>query len=201
MKYNNNIIDINQDPFDLFSKWFSLAKKNEINDPNAMSLSTVNNRLQPTSRLVLMKFFDKNGFVFNTNLNSKKAKEISNNSLVCLNFYWKSLRKQVRIEGRAIVLSKSESDIYFNKRPEKSKIGAWASNQSGYLKDREKLIIKVKSYEKKFKGKKVPRPTYWSGYRVMPNLFEFWQDMPFRLHDRLEFIKVGKLWKTRKLYP
>ena len=201
MENNNNILNLNRDPFDLFNKWFSLAKKKEINDPNAMNLSTVSDNLQPTSRLVLLKSFNKKGFVFNTNLNSKKANDISNNSQVSLNFYWKSLRKQVRIDGKAIKLNKAESDVYFKSRPKDSKIGAWASNQSSNLKNREELITKVKIYEKKFKNKKIPRPSYWSGYRVVPHLFEFWQDMPFRLHDRLEFNKIGNLWKAKKLYP
>ena len=201
MEKYKKILDLNQDPFDLFDEWFSLAKKNEINDPNAMDLSTVGKNLQPTSRVVLMKSFNKKGFVFNTNLNSKKADDISNNSLVSLNFYWKSLRKQVRIEGTTIKLNKTNSDFYFASRPRGSKIAAWASNQSRDLIDREELIKKVKKYELKFKNKKIPRPSYWSGYLVVPHLFEFWQNMTFRLHDRLQFRKIRKKWKSKKLYP
>ena len=201
MKKNIKILNLNQDPFILFKQWFLLAQKKEINDPNAMNLSTVNRGLQPTSRLVLMKSFSKKGFIFNTNLNSKKSKDIIVNSLVGLNFYWKSLRKQVRIEGRAIKITKKESDFYFNDRPRGSQIGAWASNQSHILNKRKELLNKVIYYEKKFKNNQIPRPSYWSGYRVAPNLFEFWQDMPFRLHDRIEFYKVNNKWKSRRLYP
>jgi len=201
MKNNTKILNLDQDPLKLFNKWFSLAKKKEINDPNAMTLSTVNTNMQPTSRLVLMKSFSNKGFVFNTNLESKKATEIFDNSLVCLNFYWKSIRKQVRIEGKAILLNKKESDIYFNKRPSGSKIGAWASKQSSELKDRSELLTRVKEYEKIYKNKKIPRPSYWSGFRIDPHLFEFWQDMPYRLHDRLLFRKIKGKWKTKKLYP
>ena len=201
MKNDNKILDLNQNPFELFNKWFSIAIEKELNDPNAMNLSTVDENLQPSSRMVLMKSFDKKGFVFNTNLKSKKGRNISNNSLVSLNFYWKSLHKQVRIEGRAIKISKEEANKLFSERPEGSKIGAWASNQSDDLTERKELEVKVNQFKEKFKNKKIPRPPYWSGYRVIPNFFEFWQDMPFSLHDRLEFKKVKNIWKTKKRYP
>ena len=201
MKNNKNLLKSNKDPFKLFDKWFSLAKKKEINDPNAMTLSTVSKSMQPTSRLVLMKSFSKNNFIFNTNLKSKKAKNIFINSKVCLNFYWKSLRKQVRIEGIAKPLTQEESDYYFHERPRGSKIGAWASDQSNFLKNRNELIKRVKIYEKKFKNDIIPRPNNWSGFKIIPNLFEFWQDMPYRLHDRLEYKKIGNKWKIRNLYP
>ena len=201
MKNNIKILDLEHDPYDLFKEWFELAKKNEINDPNAMNLSTVNQNFQPSSRMVLMKFFDREGFVFNTNMNSKKSKEIIHSSKVCLNFYWKSIRKQVRIEGFAEEINKEEADNLFNKRPEGSKIGAWASDQSNDLLNRADLEKKVKEYQEKFKNILIPRPAYWSGFRVSPDLFEFWQDMPSRLHDRLEFKKYQNIWKVKKLYP
>ncbi len=201
MKNDNKILVLNQNPFELFRKWFSMAVKKELNDPNAMNLSTVDAKFQPSSRMVLMKSFDKKGFVFNTNFNSKKGKNISNNNLVSLNFHWKSLRKQVRIEGKAIKISKGEADNLFFERPKESKIGAWASKQSEVLIKRTELEERVVKFEKKFRNKKILRPPNWSGYRVIPNLFEFWQDMPFRLHDRLEFKKVKSIWKIRKLYP
>jgi len=201
MKNNIKFLNLEDDPYDLFNEWYELAKKNEINDPNAMNLSTVNQNFQPSSRMVLMKFFNKKGFVFNTNMNSKKAKEIINSSKVCLNFYWKSIRKQVRIEGSAEQINKEEADNLFNIRPEESKIGAWASDQSSDLLNRADLEIKVKKYQEKFKDTLIPRPTYWSGFVVVPDLLEFWQDMPFRLHDRLEFKKDKNIWKVKKLYP
>ena len=201
MKKNRKILKLDQDPFELFKKWFLIATKNEINDPNAMNLSTVGRNLQPTSRIVLMKLFDKQGFVFNTNMKSNKSKDIEHNSLVSLNFYWKSLNKQVRIEGKAIKLNKEEADRLFSSRPLGSKIGAWASKQSEKLKDRKELEIRVKKFQKKFKNIEILRPPYWSGYKVTPHLFEFWQNMPFRLHDRLVFKKINNCWKSKKLYP
>ncbi len=201
MKNNAKILTLNRNPLNLFNEWYLLAEKKEINDPNAMDLCTVGKDSKPSSRMVLMKSFDVRGFVFNTNLNSKKAKKIKNNSFVSLNFYWKSLNKQVRIEGKAILLSNKEADILFKERPEGSKIGAWASNQSAYLKSRNELEKKVKKLRKKFNNKLIPRPSYWSGYRVIPQLYEFWQDMPFRLHDRIEYRKVNGIWKAKRLYP
>ena len=201
MKNTNNNLNQDKDPLEIFNQWFLLAKEKEINDPNAMSLATVEKDLKPSIRMVLMKSFDKNGFVFNTNLNSKKGKTISNNSFVSLNFHWKSLLKQVCIEGPAEKISEEEADQLFNARPENSKIGAWASDQSSILRDRKELELKIQKYKEKYKGKKIPRPDYWSGYRVLPNLYEFWQDMPFRLHDRIQYKKINGLWKVNKLYP
>ena len=201
MKNNAKILTLDRNPLNLFHEWYLLAEKKEINDPNAMDLCTVGKDLKPSSRMVLMKSFDGRGFIFNTNLNSKKSKKIKNNSFVSLNFYWKSLRKQVRIEGKAILLSNKEADTLFRKRPDGSKIGAWASSQSAYLKSRNELEKKVKKLKEKYNNKEIPRPSYWSGYRVVPKLYEFWQDMPFRLHDRIEYRKVNGIWKAKRLYP
>ena len=201
MKNITNNLNQEKDPLEIFNRWFLLAKEKEINDPNAMSLATVEKDLKPSIRMVLMKSFDKNGFVFNTNINSKKGKAISNNSFVSLNFHWKSLLKQIRIEGCAEKISEEEADQLFSVRPKNSKIGAWASDQSNILSDRSKLELKIQKYKEKYKGKKIPRPAYWSGYRVLPNLYEFWQDMPFRLHDRIQYKKVNGLWQVNKLYP
>ena len=195
------LIDIDSNPFVLFKLWYEDAKINEINNHNAMNLATVGKNLNPSSRIVLLKTYDSLGFVFFTNLNSKKGDEIHNNSKVALNFHWKSIQKQVRIEGRAKTLDKNEANSYFESRPRESRIGAWSSDQSSELSSRVELNNKVNIYKKKFKGKKIPRPKYWSGYRVVPNLIEFWQEMPFRLHDRIEFIKSKKKWKSRRLYP
>ena len=201
MKNNTNILTLDRDPFELFNEWYSEAKEKEINDPNATTLSTVGKDLKPSSRMVLMKSFNEKGFIFNTNLNSKKSKEIINNSFVCLNFYWKSLRKQIRVEGPAKILDKTDADILFAERPRGSKIAAWASNQSSTLTSRKELDTNVKKFEKKFKNLLVPRPSYWSGYIVKPTIFEFWQDMPFRLHDRIEYKKNKNTWKVKRLYP
>ena len=201
MKEKKLIINSSNNPFSLFKEWFEEAQKNEINDANAMNLSTISKSNFPSSRMVLLKDFDDRGFVFYTNIKSKKGKDIINNPNVSLNFHWKSITKQVRIEGKAISVSDKEADKYFNSRPKESRIGAWASNQSSKMNNREDLIEKYNFYKKKFKEDSIPRPDYWSGFRVVPRLIEFWQDMPFRLHDRLEFIKINNKWETKKLFP
>jgi len=166
-----------------------------------MNLATISNEGKPSSRIVLLKSYDENGFVFYTNSNSKKGKAIFSNTNVALNFHWKSLNKQIRIEGTVTIISDTEANNYYNSRPHGSKIGAWASLQSEELNNRNILINRVEDYKKKFQNKNVPRPSHWNGYLVKPNLIEFWQDMPFRLHDRLEFIKDKENWVSRKLYP
>ena len=201
MNENINLIDIKQNPLDLFDKWFEEAKLKELNNPNAMNLATVSNDSQPTSRMVLLKYFDENGFVFYTNINSKKGKAIKSNSQVALNFYWKSIKKQVCIEGKAIMISHKEADKYFDSRSRNSCIGAWASEQSSELKHRDVLEKSVALFTKKFEGLNVPRPNNWTGFVVKPRLIEFWQEMQFRLHDRTEFVKVNDNWISRKLYP
>ena len=201
MKEKINLINTKEDPIILFTQWFEEAKRKEINDPNAMNLSTVSESLNPSSRIVLLKSFDKNGFVFYTNSESKKGNSINFNSQVSLNFHWKSLLRQIRIEGIAKLVSNKEADEYFDSRPEGSKIGAWASDQSSELKTREELENKIKNYTLKFRKKIIPRPYYWTGYRVEPFLIEFWQDMPFRLHDRVEYKKNNNSWAIKRLYP
>ena len=196
-----NLINSNKKPFDLFQEWFEQAKKSEINDPNAMNLATISPNGKPNSRIVLLKSFSDEGFVFYTNSNSKKGKAIENNSNVALNFHWKTLQKQIRIEGIASQISKKEADEYYNSRPIGSRIGAWASLQSEELSSRSALVKRVSEFETKFESQNIHRPSHWNGYLVTPNLIEFWQDMPFRLHDRLEFIKDNENWIERKLYP
>ena len=201
MNENKNLIDIKQNPLDLFDKWFAEAKLKEIIDPNAMNLATVSNELQPTSRMVLLKSFNVNGFVFYTNLNSKKGDAIKNNSQVALNFFWKSMQRQVCIQGKAKIISQKEADKYFDSRSKDSRISAWASKQSTELKNREELEGRVGEFKKKFKGSKIPRPKNWTGFVVEPQLIEFWQKMPSRLHDRAEFVKINNNWISRNLYP
>ena len=201
MTEKTHILDTSNDPFALFRIWFDEASKKEINDSNAMNLCTISKDLKPSSRMVLLKSFNSEGFVFYTNTNSKKGQSIINNPNVALNFHWKSLLKQIRIEGEAIQVSDKEADIYFNSRAEESKIGAWASNQSSKLNNRKELEDKIKYFKNKFLNNTIPRPQYWTGFKVIPNLFEFWKDMPFRLHDRLEYIKIEKKWIVKKLYP
>ena len=201
MKKNKNIIKLSNDPFLLFKKWLHQAKLKEICNANAMNLATISKNFSPSSRVVLLKSFDKKGFVFYTNLKSKKGKSILCNSKVALNFYWKSIGKQIRIEGFAKIISNQESDKYFQSRSRESKIGAWSSIQSGKLSSRNELENKVKILTKKYKNKIIPRPLYWLGFRVKPVLLEFWKEMPFRLHDRVEYKKKGKKWIINRLYP
>ena len=201
MSTEPNLINSNANPLSLFEEWFQEAKKSEINDPNAMNLATISNDGKPSSRIVLLKSYNDKGFVFYTNSNSRKGKSIKNNSNVALNFHWKSLQKQIRIEGTVSKISDVEADEYYNSRPLGSRIGAWASIQSEELDNRSSLLKRVEEYEKKFQNTNITRPPYWNGFLVNPNLIEFWQDMPFRLHDRVEFRKEEDKWVSRKLYP
>ena len=200
MLKHKDLIEHIQDPFVLFKKWYDLACKTEINDPNAMTLSTLSNN-QPSSRVVLLKSYDEIGLVFYTNSNSKKGKSIKENNNVALNFHWKTQNRQIRIEGIANIVSKEVADSYFKTRPRNSQIGAWSSNQSDDLPSRDELVKNIKDFEMKYKDKDIPRPSHWNGYLVMPNLIEFWQEMPFRFHDRVLYLKSDNSWKIKKLYP
>jgi len=201
MSKKTKIIENFSDPLKLFEKWFMEAIKSEASDPNAMNLATISKNFKPSSRIVLLKNFDKKGFVFYTNLKSRKGISILANSSVVLNFYWKSLFRQIRIEGKAKVVSNKDADEYFNSRPRESKISAWASNQSSRLKSRKELQDKFDFYKNKFKNKEISRPSNWKGFRVNPKTIEFWQKNPFRLHDRVEYTKKGKIWSKIRLYP
>ncbi len=201
MSNESNLINSKINPLSLFEEWFEDAKKSEINDPNAMNLATISNDGKPSSRIVLLKSYDEQGFIFFTNSNSKKGKSMEDNTNVALNFHWKSLQKQIRIEGTVSIIVKAEADEYYNTRPLGSRIGAWASKQSEELDNRHSLLNRVDEYEKKFKNTNISRPPHWNGYLVNPSLIEFWQDMPFRLHDRVEFRKQENKWISRKLYP
>ena len=201
MQSNQKLINSDKKPIELFQEWFEEAKKSEINDPNAMNLATISSDGKPSSRIVLLKSYDDKGFVFYTNSNSKKGRAIKKNDSVALNFHWKTLQRQIRIEGNVSQISNAEADEYYNSRPLGSRIGAWASLQSEELDDRSTLTKRVEEFEKKFSDNEVPRPLHWNGYLVAPVLIEFWQDMPFRLHDRLEFRMENDGWVTRKLYP
>ncbi len=201
MATEQNLINFNKNPISLFKEWFEEAKKSEINDPNAMNLATISSDGKPSSRIVLLKSYDDKGFVFYTNSNSKKGRAIKNNIYVALNFHWKSLQRQIRVEGSVSLIGKTEADEYYNSRPLGSRIGAWASKQSEELDDRSSLLKRVDEYEAKFLSTNIERPHHWNGYIVKPNLIEFWQDMPFRLHDRVEFTMINENWISRKLYP
>jgi len=191
------------DPWELFREWYALAEAGEPNDPNAMTLATVGVHGMPSARIVLLKSYDKNGFVFFTNKQSHKGEQLGRHPKAALCFHWKSLRRQIRAEGEVTPISDSESDVYFVTRPHGSQIGAWASDQSHPLESRAKLEERVHAFEQKFAGKAVPRPPHWGGYRLTPLLIEFWQDRQFRLHDRIVYTRASgqAAWQQERLYP
>ena len=198
----NSCFEELDNPIDLFKKWFSEAEKNEINDPNAVAVATSNNENQPNVRMVLLKGLTNKGFVFFTNFNSQKSKELKENSKTSMCFHWKSLRRQVRILGSVEEVSAAEADEYYNSRPYKNRIGAWASSQSEKLDSRQTFLKKIEQFEKKFDNKdKVPRPPHWSGWRVIPYEIEFWLDGEGRIHERLVYIKEENKWRKKMLYP
>jgi pyridoxamine 5'-phosphate oxidase len=189
------------EPYALFRKWLAEAEKSEPNDPNAMALATVDEAGLPDVRMVLLKGYDQHGFVFYTNFESDKGRELLSSMKAALCFHWKSLRRQVRVRGPVEKVADAEADAYFKSRPRGSRIGAWASKQSRPLESRFALEKAVAEYTAKYAVGDIPRPPYWSGFRILPQRIEFWQDKPFRLHDRLVFNKAGNGWVTERLYP
>jgi len=191
------------DPFGLFAEWLKDAETKEPNDPNAMTLATVDEEGLPNARMVLLKDFDDRGFVFYTNFESQKGQELLATQKAALVFHWKSLRRQVRVRGLVEAVTAAEADAYFKSRPRDSRIGAWASAQSRPLEGRFALETSVAMYTAKFAIGDVPRPPYWSGFRIKPLAIEFWHDRPFRLHDRVVFNRATPTdkWSKMKLYP
>ncbi len=192
-----------EDPFALFGEWLKDAEAKEPNDPNAMTLATVDEEGLPNARMVLLKDFSERGFVFYTNFESQKGQEILGTMKAALVFHWKSLRRQVRVRGLVEKVTAAEADAYFNSRPRDSRIGAWASQQSRALEGRFALETAVAMYTAKHAIGPVPRPPYWSGFRVLPLAIEFWHDRPFRLHDRVVFRRAAQdaVWSKARLYP
>lgn len=190
-------------PFETFGEWLEEAKASEINDPTAMSLATATAAGAPSLRMVLLKGWDERGFVFYTNLDSRKGGELNENSHVALLFHWKSLRRQIRIEGEVSAVSVEEADEYFASRPRGSRIGAWASKQSSPMQGRFEFEAEIAKYTTKFGVGDIPRPDNWSGFRVKPIAFEFWRDRKFRLHERLQYdlMTEENQWKLTELYP
>ena len=198
----NNCFKDLENPIDLFGEWFAEAKKTEINDPNAFALATANKNGIPSVRMVLLKDYSQNGFVFYTNLDSKKSSDVKSNPNASICFHWKSLLRQVRIVGSATQVADKEADEYYNSRPYDSRIGAWASDQSSILNKRDDLIESINKYKAKFsEDEKIPRPSHWSGWRLNPNEIEFWLDGKYRIHERLKYYKNQNLWEKVLLSP
>ena len=189
------------DPFALFDQWFAEARASEINDSNAMTIATADANGQPSARMVLLKGHGPGGFVFYTNQQSRKARDISENPQAAILFHWKSLRRQIRIEGILSPVSDATADHYFATRSRDSQLGAWASDQSQPLESRETFETRFEEMTERFAGGDVPRPPHWSGYCLVPARFEFWQDREHRLHERRTFVRDGEAWIEGLLYP
>ncbi len=191
---------VSKDPFKQFEKWFQDVLNSGFLEPNAMTLATASKSGKPSARVVLLKGIHDSGFVFYTNYKSKKGKDIEENPYGCLLFFWDKLERQIRIEGKIEKVSQKESEEYFNTRPYKSRVGAWASKQSSVIESRSVIVKEFLKYMMKFKTH-VPLPDVWGGYRLLPDTFEFWQGRPNRLHDRVRYSKVKSGWKIERLAP
>jgi pyridoxamine 5'-phosphate oxidase len=189
------------DPFTLFDEWFAEARASEPNDAEAMALATADRQARPSVRMVLLKGHGPEGFVFYTNERSTKGEQLGENPAAALLFHWKSLRRQVRIEGSVERVSSAEADAYFASRARDSQLGAWASDQSQRLDERSTFERKYEETKQRFEGQEVPRPPHWGGYRVVPDRIEFWSDRPHRLHERRLFAREGGGWTESLLYP
>jgi pyridoxamine 5'-phosphate oxidase len=193
--------DVAPDPIVQFHEWFEKVIEADLHEPNAMILATATGEGRPSARTVLLKGYDERGFVFYTNYEGRKARELEANPTCALLFYWGELERQVRIEGRASRLSAEESDAYFLSRPRGSRLGAWASEQSRPVEDRSVLEERVKALEAEYEGREIPRPPFWGGYRVEPGVIEFWQGRENRLHDRLVYRRSEGGWTIERLQP
>ena len=199
---NKCFLDLD-DPFELFKEWFEVAKKKEINDPNALALGTASKDGVPSVRMVLLKGFDKDGFIFYTNLKSQKSKELKENPNATMCFHWKSLLRQIRIVGKLNQVDDKTADDYYSTRAYESRIGAWASKQSSILKSRDELLNNLENFKKKYNDKdKVPRPDHWSGWNLKPSSIEFWLDGDNRIHERLKYtLDNNNSWEKSLLSP
>ncbi len=193
--------DVAPDPVEQFRRWFDAALAAGLYEPNAMTVATATPNGRPSARVVLLKGFDERGFVFYTNYEGRKGRELEENPRAALLFYWGELERQVRVEGAVSRVSKEESDAYYASRPRGSRLGAWASEQSRVVEGREVLEGRIGDLEAEYEGREVPRPPFWGGYRVGPEVVEFWQGRENRLHDRIVYRRQGAGWEIRRLQP
>ena len=193
--------NINKNPFEQFEIWFEEAKNIGLKDPNAMNVASASKDGMPSSRMVLLKSYDENGFIFYTNYTSRKSKEIIDNPNVALNFFWDALERQVRVEGKIKKVEAKVSDEYYDSRSRLSQLGAHASEQSQIIENYEVITDKLKALEDKYKEKKIPRPDHWGGFIIVPETIEFWQGHEGRIHDRLKFFRKNESWKIERLSP
>jgi pyridoxamine 5'-phosphate oxidase len=200
---NEDLVEkkVSKNPLVLFQRWFKEARKAEVVDVNAFALATVSKAGIPSNRIVLLKGLDNRGFVFFTNYQSQKGREISQKAVASLLFFWPQLIRQVRVDGKVVKVSAKESDAYFKTRPRGSQLGAWASEQSETVPSRDFLEKSMKALEEKYRGQVIPRPPHWGGYLVIPRSIEFWQGRPNRLHDRLRYVRQGQSWRRERLAP
>ncbi len=197
-----NETDLEAEPFQQFAKWFQQAVDAHLPEPNAMTLATATPNGEPSARIVLLKGFDHQGFVFFTNYESHKGQELAANPRAALVFHWVELERQVRISGQVACVSREESEDYFHSRPSSSQLGAWASRQSQVVSGREVLESRLRQLEKEYANETIPLPPYWGGFRLAPNWVEFWQGRPNRLHDRLRYtLQTGQCWLIERLSP
>jgi pyridoxamine 5'-phosphate oxidase len=202
--FSNKPLDdksVKENPFEQYAVWFKEAMEANVPDPYAACLSTVNSQNEPSSRMIYIRDILENGFVFYTNYESNKAKDLDQNSAAALNIYWIDLERQIRIKGNICKVEAELSDSYFKNRPRKSQIGAWASAQSNKIESREVLARKIKEIEAEFNGKEVTRPPFWGGYQLIAEKIEFWQGRPSRLHDRILYTKENNSWRKNRLSP
>ena len=215
MPSNSNIANIRKDynlqslsennvdahPIHQFNKWWKEAQESSVNEANAMTLATATKEGKPNARIVLLKGFNDDGFIFYSNYLSRKGREMDENPFACIVFFWRELERQVRIEGMILKISSAESDTYFLNRPEDSKIGAWSSPQSKVIPGRDILENNVIKYQAQFSDGNIPRPPHWGGYLLVPSIVEFWQGRSNRLHDRIQYSSVNNEWRIERLAP
>jgi pyridoxamine 5'-phosphate oxidase len=201
MKQSLNENDVKKSPYEQFAKWFEEAVNSQILDPYAMTISTVDAHCRPSSRVVYLRDISENGMIFYTNYLSRKGHDLARHPSISVNFYWAELERQIRIEGSVSKVPEEKSDEYFAKRPRESQIGAWASEQSNEIANRNYLEERVKYFTEKFKDQPVPRPPHWGGYLIQPHYFEYWQGRPNRLHDRIVYQLHENEWKIKRLAP